>query len=633
MTFTVHTKGNQKDPERWNSATVVAKLTAIESIDKKKMWLCSQLTVSNSSFIGRLFWAVAQYFNWMRTLFYDIDLEKSQALLSELQPQLIDNNQDSLLRLFKKTVLNFNTHFFHHAVPLNPDLDSILKPLPLIADTLHEMIEASKEFIEKIKIINPELTAKLLKTLEDFNNSEISENKKKEILLDFYKLNGMSEVKVIGEQEHFIPKVLLRSQSDVFESMLAEGKWIETNENIIEFKEQNSEEIEHFIRCLERRSTNKILNEKNFQTILKMALTYNVSWLIDDCQMFIASSLDKDNILSVIKELVVPHQHHLSKLFKKCIDYYKNIRIPADPSELEDDLFEGLDLLNEIAKNRTDICKNKLADLYDDLIKTQVKIPVCEDIAYRFNSEFGFLGAICGKTRHFGFACSFIPEVLEGTNVIIYQAKPLENLSPRDAALQTKALLRTKFYPFVRAVSNVGNKGKFIIKLRDNAKDLYEKYIHLVQEVMKLQNSSQTKLDPITKTEESILAVLFSLLDCELEPFFQGKLLPKILSNLELRMDMPLQEIKHFQRFFVTNFNDTLPHGENLKEAELTFCKIKTKSYQTCLWEGMEFNFWWSDELVYIIETYLMHRFSKYIDKIKFRTGSLDSETFRLILK
>ena len=114
--FQVHT--GKPTVKSWNDAKVEKKLESLANADKGSSWVHRNLSIDKSGFFGRIFWGVAKHFDWMRRTFYDIDLDKSKAILEELQPQINSSGNDKLKNLFNKAVNKFNVIAPHHWVTL-----------------------------------------------------------------------------------------------------------------------------------------------------------------------------------------------------------------------------------------------------------------------------------------------------------------------------------------------------------------------------------------------------------------------------------------------------------------------------------------------------------------------------------
>ena len=126
--FTVNT--GKPNRNVWSESKVEKKLLGLVNAQKKVSWIQGNLSTSKSGFFGRLFWCVAKHFNWMRRLFYSVDLEKSKALLLQLQPQVYKQKNQNLLKIFKQAVANFNQIAPKHLIALPSDPTTPAKPNP-----------------------------------------------------------------------------------------------------------------------------------------------------------------------------------------------------------------------------------------------------------------------------------------------------------------------------------------------------------------------------------------------------------------------------------------------------------------------------------------------------------------------
>ena len=88
--------------------------------------------------MGRIIWSVAKHFNFLRNIFYKIDLNKSKNILEQLQPQLISSSNTQLIDLYKKAVSSFNLIAPKHAVKeeLKTQKPKQTKPLVDVAKTI-----------------------------------------------------------------------------------------------------------------------------------------------------------------------------------------------------------------------------------------------------------------------------------------------------------------------------------------------------------------------------------------------------------------------------------------------------------------------------------------------------------------
>lgn len=139
--FRLHTKSDLT--KLWDEQKLEHKLEHLANAGKSTTWIRRNLTIVKSSFIGRLLWCIAKHFDWMRRLFYDIDLERSKALLKELQPQVYSKGNARLQKLFEKAVGNFNHIAPRHAVRLPQR-----QPENCVAESSLDEQEANKQISE-----------------------------------------------------------------------------------------------------------------------------------------------------------------------------------------------------------------------------------------------------------------------------------------------------------------------------------------------------------------------------------------------------------------------------------------------------------------------------------------------------
>lgn len=104
----------------WNEDQVRQKLEGLSNLHNKKCgWIHSDLSTSNSWCITRVFWTlIAKHFNCLRSCFYNVDLDKSKAILEQLKPQVESN--PAMTRLFNQAVDKFETIAPKHKIVAAP---------------------------------------------------------------------------------------------------------------------------------------------------------------------------------------------------------------------------------------------------------------------------------------------------------------------------------------------------------------------------------------------------------------------------------------------------------------------------------------------------------------------------------
>src|ERR1700722_11052422 len=145
-----------------------------------------------------------------------------------------------------------------------------------------------------------------------FHDKESNSSKEKQ-----FSKNDQTLIKIYGIKDHWISANDLGLQSKVFKRMLSRD-WKESttyelkigNGNI-----ENGEVIEQFIQWLETKNI-QCIKAENYQELLALACEYEVTWLIKDCERFIASNLALDNVLPVIRDIAEPN--HLLDLLEEC---------------------------------------------------------------------------------------------------------------------------------------------------------------------------------------------------------------------------------------------------------------------------------------------------------------------------
>jgi Ran GTPase-activating protein (RanGAP) involved in mRNA processing and transport len=144
-------------------------------------------------------------------------------------------------------------------------------------------------------------------------------------------------IKLYGTKDHWISQADLESQSKVFEKMFSPANnWKENGAHelyIVNEKIGNREVIDQFIRCLET-GKSPCISEENFQELLSLAHKYAVSWLVENCEQFIAANLRSDNVLSVIRDIAEPYR--LPGLLKNCFIFLFNKTDPFNEDSMKE---------------------------------------------------------------------------------------------------------------------------------------------------------------------------------------------------------------------------------------------------------------------------------------------------------
>ena len=92
--------------EIWNEPIICSKLQGLKVAKKGKHWIHTDLSVSESSCSGRLFWKIAKHFNYLRDLYY-VNPDRALSILESLGWHLRENGSEDLKRLHALALENF----------------------------------------------------------------------------------------------------------------------------------------------------------------------------------------------------------------------------------------------------------------------------------------------------------------------------------------------------------------------------------------------------------------------------------------------------------------------------------------------------------------------------------------------
>lgn len=92
----------------WADDAAKTKLENLGKAKEGRVWVKGNLDTKKSSAIGRFFWKIARHFNWMRKLFYGIDLKKSKTILNTLKGQIASQKNQKMMLLFDRAVEKLN---------------------------------------------------------------------------------------------------------------------------------------------------------------------------------------------------------------------------------------------------------------------------------------------------------------------------------------------------------------------------------------------------------------------------------------------------------------------------------------------------------------------------------------------
>lgn len=108
---------------KWTEETVKDKLEAISNLKgKEAAWIVKNLNVNKSSILGRLFWTfIGKYFQCLREIFYNVNLEQSKNVLLQIHKQ-IRPRKTELLKIYHLAISKFNQIAPHHFVKVQTDL-------------------------------------------------------------------------------------------------------------------------------------------------------------------------------------------------------------------------------------------------------------------------------------------------------------------------------------------------------------------------------------------------------------------------------------------------------------------------------------------------------------------------------
>ncbi|MDR3624996.1 MAG: hypothetical protein P4L16_07655 [Chlamydiales bacterium] len=100
----------------WTETETINKLRNLSQVNGKNQWICAHLETQDSSLIQKIIWFVVKHFQWMRSLFFDINLKESQEMLQDLVHQATIKNNPLLIELLYKAIGNFNAIAPRHQV-------------------------------------------------------------------------------------------------------------------------------------------------------------------------------------------------------------------------------------------------------------------------------------------------------------------------------------------------------------------------------------------------------------------------------------------------------------------------------------------------------------------------------------
>ena len=112
---------------RWSSVELQAKLEGLSRAEKKKVWVGRDLSVSSSSRFGRICWAVAKRFRFLREFFYRVNLESTANLLWQLKDQVEEVGDRRLTAIYERAVGKFDSIAPRYSIDLEEDTPSFLQ--------------------------------------------------------------------------------------------------------------------------------------------------------------------------------------------------------------------------------------------------------------------------------------------------------------------------------------------------------------------------------------------------------------------------------------------------------------------------------------------------------------------------
>lgn len=107
--------------EIWDETIVKQKLEDLAASKKETQWIHSDLSVTDSSRIGRCLWKlVCKYFQCLRNCFYNINNDASSKILERMWRKVDVCEDPELVKLFYNAVINFSS-----ITKRNPDLPMV----------------------------------------------------------------------------------------------------------------------------------------------------------------------------------------------------------------------------------------------------------------------------------------------------------------------------------------------------------------------------------------------------------------------------------------------------------------------------------------------------------------------------
>ncbi len=143
----------------WSRTEVESKLETIGGLkEKSSAWLRWDLSVAPSNVLTRLIWTVAaKFFAWMRMAFFQVDLEKSRSILTQIDAQIPENTP--LRTKFNRAILSFNRIAKSHMVNTK-ELDKVAAINKNPQKTMQDLgFKTIAEALQFTKVFGKELTA------------------------------------------------------------------------------------------------------------------------------------------------------------------------------------------------------------------------------------------------------------------------------------------------------------------------------------------------------------------------------------------------------------------------------------------------------------------------------------------
>src|SRR5262245_41294887 len=78
-------------------------------------------------------------------------------------------------------------------------------------------------------------------------------------------------------------------------------------------------DIDCFINCLKKGTSHEMLTGENVVPLLELSDRFQTTWLFEACQAYIIKNLDRNSVMDLLKNVVIPYQ--LSEMMRACIHF------------------------------------------------------------------------------------------------------------------------------------------------------------------------------------------------------------------------------------------------------------------------------------------------------------------------